>query len=98
MPRTHRKEKAMLDSGKSKHPKGPESFGFDLEERLCDKAYAKKLDKHINDQVELIKDFQRKGGSKEEYQRLAHVLNGYIGLQKVSKRCEVQSMMKRKSK
>lgn len=88
----------MLNSKKGENPKGPDSFGFDLEKRLCDKAYTKKLDKHINDQVELIKDFQRKGGSKEEYDRLAHVLNGYIGLQKVSKRCEVQSMMKRKNK
>jgi len=88
----------MLNDGKGKKPQGPEAFGFDLEERLCDKAYAKKLDKHINNQVELIKDFQRKGGSKEEYERLAHVLNGYIGLQKVSKRCEMQSMMKPKSK
>lgn len=83
----------MFDSGKNKSGEAM-TFGFDLEEQVKDPAYCEKLDKRIDEHVGLIQKNLREGESETEFKRLRSVMQGYLGLQKVLTRTQMQHIRK----
>ena len=83
----------MFDSGKHKSNEAM-TFGFDLEEQVKNPAYCKKLDKRIDEHVGLIQKNLREGESEAEFKRLRSVMQGYLGMQKVLARVQMQHIRK----
>jgi len=83
---------------KAKRVPPPESFGFDLEEVLKDKAKAKKIDERIDSYVIGIKDSQRQGQSKEDFTKLSKIMEGLIGFKKVLHQCQIRALAQSKKR
>lgn len=83
----------MLNWGKGKNPEGM-TFGFDLEEQIKNRKFREKLETRINDHVGMIQKGMREGESKKDFTRLRSVMQGYIGLQKVLARTQMQHIKK----
>jgi hypothetical protein len=60
--------------------KGKDVFLFDLEKELQDPEKSKGYAKRIQDKINKIKEFLRKGSRKEEFDQLGILLNGYHAL------------------
>lgn len=83
----------MLDWGKGKKGEGM-TFGFDLEEQIKDQKYREKLEERIDDHVGMIQKGMREGESEKDFKRLRSVMQGYLGLQKVLARTQMQHIKK----
>lgn len=81
---------------KAKHMPPPESFGFDLEEVLKDKAKAKEIDSRIDSYAMDIKESMRQGHSKEAFNKLTKIMEGLIGFKKVLHQCKLRALAQSK--
>ncbi|NGX30802.1 MAG: hypothetical protein K940chlam8_00153 [Chlamydiae bacterium] len=85
------------EQNKENKPNSLAYYGFELEDKIeKDEGYTKVLAKQIDDRILQIKDFLRRGATKEDFDNLAIVLNAYIAFQKVIKRVEAQKLLRKR--
>ena len=64
----------------------PQDFQFELESDLQDITKLKNLQEKVNDKTQSIKTLLRSGKSKEEFDKMGVLLQGYVALLKVMKK------------
>ena len=72
------------------------AFLFDLEKELKDEARRKELAARIESRIMRIKELLRKGSKKEDFDKLALLLNGYHSLAIVLSRASQEPVKKSK--
>jgi hypothetical protein len=85
----------MFGMEKQKKKGKEQPFLFDLELELKDKEKARDYAKRIEDRVNLIKGYLRKGSKKDEYDHLGVLLNAYHALAVVLGRASQQGAPKK---
>ena len=87
----------MFEKHKKKDQSPMGYYGFVLEDKISkDANFSTKLSHKIDERILKIKDLLRKGTAKEDFDRIATLLNGYIALQKVLKRVEAQIILRKR--
>lgn len=79
----------MFNFGKEKKT-GSGTFGFDLEDQIKKSTFREKLEKRIDEHVGLIQKNMREGNSQDNFKKLGAIMQGYLGLQKVLARVQIQ--------
>ncbi len=86
----------MFGMEKKKEGEKSSLFLFDLEKELKNDARRKELAARIESRILRIKELLRKGSRKEDFDKLAILLNGYHSLAIVLSRASQEPARKRK--